>query len=633
MIKFKSHLAHAAILVACGFLTTFLAPNRLFGQTNSMGGGHGLPEGNPITKLRGIIILPTYAQAASGAGVTGPGGVAERVQRKIQQITDPKITNAVGIVVVAPEFLSTSEFIRRLQPFLDKPLTDASLAAIQFRIRDYCKSHGHLIVDVITPEQDVVNQVIRIAVVEGELAHLKVTQLGKRWFADSILIKGADFKTNAPVLEGQLNSGLVWVNNNTYQSLGVDAFSGTFRDVSASFSRGEDIGHTDIDLRAQERFPLRVFAGYDDSGITAIGEDQFFGGLTWANAFGLDHRASYTYLTDANLNRLQQHSGSYAIPLPGHQLFTIYGAFANLNPDFSDIPEASNLRQKGQYYQLTARHLLALPSLGNYDHSLTFGFDYKNTDTPLLFTASTASTILQTNRVQVNQFSLEYAGRLKDHFGTTGFNLQGVYSPGGLTENDDTAEYDTFRRGTTAHYLYGRAVLQRETLLPLSLPGSMGSIEPRKFTWFFKASGQFTDNRLITTEQLGLGGFDTVRGYDERIVEGDFGYLINNELRAPRIKLGNLTRQANHQDWMQAVLFCDYGSAYNQRANSALLESYHQELTSLGVGLRYEVADNLRFRFDYGFQLSRSYATTAPDATSLGKQPSSRANFGVELSF
>jgi hypothetical protein len=53
----------------------------------------------------------------------------------------------------------------------------------------------------------------------------------------------------------------------------------------------------------------------------------------------------------------------------------------------------------------------------------------------------------------------------------------------------------------------------------------------------------------------------------------------------------------------------------------------------VGCGLRYEVADNLRFRLDYGYQLNRHYANTALNAGSLGPQPKERINFGLEISY
>jgi hemolysin activation/secretion protein len=210
--------------------------------------------------------------------------------------------------------------------------------------------------------------------------------------------------------------------------------------------------------------------------------------------------------------------------------------------------------------------------------------------------------------------------------------LQGVYSPGGAIETQfaNNSAYPAFRSGANVDYAYGRAEIKRETLLPLSLPGTF---PPGNFTWFLRAVGQYSDARLLPTEEFGLGGYDTVRGYDERVLEGDDGWLLVNEIRTPRILLGNLTTRANAHDWIQGLVFCDYGSAINRQPNAASLESSSETLLSVGAGFRYEIADNVRFRVDYGYQLDRRYATTAPNAGQLGPQPRQRANIGVELSF
>jgi len=116
-------------------------------------------------------------------------------------------------------------------------------------------------------------------------------------------------------------------------------------------------------------------------------------------------------------------------------------------------------------------------------------------------------------------------------------------------------------------------------------------------------------------------------------VDGDDGWLVVNEIRTPHIPLGNLTRRAGAKDWVQGLIFCDYGRAYDRHPSAVLLESYQETMLSAGLGFRYAVADNLCFRLDYGVELDRHYATAAPNAASLGPQPRDRLNLGVELSF
>ena len=51
----------------------------------------------------------------------------------------------------------------------------------------------------------------------------------------------------------------------------------------------------------------------------------------------------------------------------------------------------------------------------------------------------------------------------------------------------------------------------------------------------------------------------------------------------------------------------------------------------MGTGVRFQVADNLCVRFDYGVELLQGYANQA--AVFFKNAPVSRMNIGVELSY
>ena len=557
-----------------------------------------------VTNLHGIVVVPRY-----------------------EDINVDGVTGVRGVVVKGPAFLRSAAFEKLLRPYLGKTMTEASLYEVQIVIRKYCQAHDHLIVDVVTGEQDIPDGTVQIAVVEGKIG--KRTVEGNKWFSDSVLLRNIRLKPGDTVLESRLDGDVNWLNRNTYQSLGY--FTAPFLEMTPEFTRGGLPGETDVAFKAKDRFPLRLFAGIEDSGIEVIGRDRLFAGFNWANAFGLDHRLSYQYITDTDFDKFQEHVASYVIPLPWRHELTVFGAYADINPDFSVIqPNFNKLINKGTFYQLSARYAIPLPQFRQLSHEISAGFDFKRTDTPLLFETSIGSLPLTTNKVDIAQFSLGYSGRFKDKLGVTAFSIQGVYSPGGLTDfNTDPAFVDFSQRtNAQAQYFYGRAEIRRETFLPLG------------FTWYTRAGGQYSDSKLVATEVFSLGGYDTVRGYDERVVSGDHGWLLVNELRTPRLALGNLTGRpavlsnptgkAAENDGIRALVFCDYGGVINR--STAQGDRFGEVLLSVGAGFRYELADNLRVRFDYGFQLDREYLT-APSAANLGKPPDRRAHFGLEISF
>jgi hemolysin activation/secretion protein len=58
-------------------------------------------------------------------------------------------------------------------------------------------------------------------------------------------------------------------------------------------------------------------------------------------------------------------------------------------------------------------------------------------------------------------------------------------------------------------------------------------VAPGSWTFVGRARGQYARDALIPGEQLGLGGFASVRGFRERETAGDEGYFVNLEAYAP----------------------------------------------------------------------------------------------------
>ena len=255
----------------------------------------GADQSEQITEvLRGIVVVP---------GLTN-------------YIIDTGITGVKGVVVKGPEFLKNLDFEKLLARELDHKLTTASMLRMQTNIIKFCRKRGHPVMDVVYPQQDVsADGTIQIAVLEGRIDHVAVANTAFTWFGASIITNRAWFKNSIitnqvrlkpgeVVKEQRLNEDLNWVNRNTHQDLGD--FGGSFRTVSASFKQG-DVGKTDVELEAVERFPLRGFVGVDDAGIAVIGDYQFFAGFDWANVFGLDQRLTYQYVSDLDFDKFSEH--------------------------------------------------------------------------------------------------------------------------------------------------------------------------------------------------------------------------------------------------------------------------------------------------------------------------------------
>lgn len=152
---------------------------------------------------------------------------------------------------------------------------------------------------------------------------------------------------------------------------------------------------------------------------------------------------------------------------------------------------------------------------------------------------------------------------------------------------NNNASFNTIRVGSTTDYVYARGDYQRQWQLP------------RGFRLVGRLTGQLASARLQPSEQLGVSGFTSVRGYDMREVVGDSGVISNLELRTRPICIGCSSVRRSSQ--LQFLSFFDYASAHNIRAIPP--EDANIDISSVGAGFRYNLGQSVALRADYGWQL------------------------------
>lgn len=350
---------------------------------------------------------------------------------------------------------------------------------------------------------------------------------------------------------------------------------------------------------------MRLFAGYDDTGTPVTGNDRLSGGLNWGNVLGRDGLFSYQYTADPAFRWFRAHSASLTQPLPWRHTLTVFGSYADIR---GNVPPPFDL--DGFNWQASARYEIPLPKASfaqfAFQEAMTLGFDFKRSNNNLAFGGEQVFGSLTDGL----QWSLGYNSNLKDPWGVVTLRALLVYSPGHWTSNQSDAAYQRSRAGATARYAYANLQANRTTALPLG------------FAIITQLTYQKSDSNLLATEQFGLGGFDTIRGYDTRIVNADQGVLFSNELRTPAVSPLAALGLKKLGDRLQFLGFLDHGTARNR--DLLVGEPVRSTLTSAGTGLRYTVSSYLSLRADYGWQLRNAY----------GQRPyASRSHLGVTVSF
>lgn len=375
-----------------------------------------------------------------------------------------------------------------------------------------------------------------------------------------------------PINAGMLQEDLDWINRDF------------FANADLILSPGEAFGESDISLALSDEFPAYAYFGYENTGNDATDLDRYFIGGSWGNLFNLDHQVSYQYTTSGDFDELSIHSADYKIRLPWRDEITFSGIYS----ESQGTVAGGDFVSDGESWYAGFRYWTALPELYGLTHSATIGFDFKRTNNDLEF----GGTSISDSDFDIVQWLIRYNASQIDKFGTTEIASTIFYSPGNLTNNNEDDAVGE------ADYIYGFLELSRITYLPAS------------FLLNTTASGQLSDSRLFISEQFGLGGFNTVRGYDYREINGDEGYLVSLELRSPTLNSIDLLAKLKYKAEVQLLTFWDFGYSRSKDPDfSALSDVY---VASYGLGLRASVADYLQTSVDYGWQL-RDIGSSAGD--------------------
>jgi hemolysin activation/secretion protein len=474
--------------------------------------------------------------------------------------------------------------------YIGQPVTLRSLNELNKEVVAFYGQNDYPVVDVIVPEQDITKGTVQLVVLQGQLGVVKVE--GNRWFSDNLLSNEIRLEQGRIIRAKKLMADLNWLNRNP------------FRRVNLVYSRGEDLAETDLILQVQDRFPVRFYTGYENSGSDATGDNRFFAGFNWGNAFGLDHRASYQFTFNNDLDRFAAHSGSYEIPLPWRHILGIYGGQGTSE---ANTLQTALISSEGESITAGMRYTIPLTGVGTFEHELAFGFEYKDTTTDF----SIGGVPEPTSFTEIGHFLASYTAGQRDAWGGTSFTGSVFFSPGDLTDNNNDVDFQTIRPFAESEYVYSRVTLERIFSLP------------ENFSLVGRFTGQLASGNLLSSEQLGVGGYATIRGYEEREVNADEGFYTNAELRSPPLSLASLFKLGDvPQDQLQALLFWDYAAV--SLSDPIGGQDPNLFLSSFGPGVRYSINPYLSFRFDYGFQLMDS------------GQPSrfnSRAHLGMVLSY
>ena len=483
------------------------------------------------------------------------------------------------------------ELDRVLKPiYYGNPLSMQMVERLKRTIIAYFKERGYPFVIVQVPEQDASEGVVQLVVLQGRLGRVLVE--GNRWTPTSYLSNAVDLPRGHLISEDDLAYDLYYLNRNP------------FRQVNVVYAPGEEPGDVDVILSTRDRRSTRLYVGTENTGTETTGQYRVYTGFNWGNAFGLGHVLSYQYTSDYDFHDFQAHTVQYLAPLSWKHLLNIYGGYSTVNADL-DLPTKN---EEGFSLQASLRYSVPYRISRFYNNDFVLGFDFKRTNNTFDLTSNEVDAV-KGAPVNLTQLVMGLSGDVQKPMYRFDYSLMALGSPLHWVADQSNDSYQTIRPDAKNQWIY-----LRTSLALLKRFDNAVSIWTR-------FQGQVSSEVLLPSEQFGLGGYDTVRGYEERELNKDNAVLVNFEVRSPPKSLFKKQRDA-----LQALLFVDYGWGHNwtRIVPENLSEDLNNWIMGVGPGIRYTYEPYFTGYLDWGIKLHH---------LALVSHQFGRVHFGVTLSY
>ncbi|NQE38011.1 ShlB/FhaC/HecB family hemolysin secretion/activation protein [Microcoleus asticus] len=457
---------------------------------------------------------------------------------------------------------SDRELAEVIKEFAGREITFAELIAAEAAVTQKYVAAGYINSGAVIPANQTFPRsggVVTIRIVEGGLDEIVIT--GNRRLNSNYVRSRLERATRRPLNRSRLLEAL--------QLLQLDPL---IANISAELQAGSRPENSRLEVRVKEAdsFNGEVFA--DNNRSPSVGSFRRGVRINQANLLGLGDGLEVSY---ANTDGSNEFNGSYTVPVNARN-GTIGFAAGVASTNIIEEPfDAAQIEGKSRTYELTYRQ----PIVEKPDRTLALGlsFSRQESDTFLSgerFALSAGANERGETRVSAVRFFQEYVQRSSSQV----FAARSQFSLGtdflGATANDSGPDSRFLAWRGQAQYV---RLLAPETLL------------------IVRSDIQLADRPLLSLEQIGIGGVQSVRGYRQDLLLTDSGAIASAEVRIP------VWRVPEVQGLLQVAPFIDFGLGWNHSEEKANPDS--DKLLGAGLGLVWQMGDQLNVRLDYGIPL------------------------------
>ncbi len=431
-----------------------------------------------------------------------------------------------------------------IHEFRGQKLTLAELNGVAARITAYYRRHGYLLSRAYIPAQDIHDNTVEVAVIEGHLADIVVTN--KSPVAGSLIGKYMEQLRSAGPVEGHtLERSLLLLSDLP----GID--------VRSTLMPGIAVGTSDLDL--QVRSTGRVNGSVDAGNVGNRYTGEYRGGLTLNVNSPFHYGDLLTLRANTGGAGMKYGYGSWQIPVGGSGLkigldgseleYRLRGKFASLDAHGS----ASVASARASY-----------PLIRSEYNNLSIQVSYDNKHLHDL-----VDTTSSDNHKTLGVWTLGLSGNETDEFaggGVNAYNLSVV--SGDLKLDPVSAALD---KGEGGHHTEGR---YEKLLFTVSRTQRLAD----QVSLYTSLTGQWSTRNLDTSETQSLGGASAIRAYPQDEGAGDDVALANVEIswRVPDLP------------YVQTIAFADAGAVRINHSPLPTDTNNHRVLAGEGFGVRWQ---------------------------------------------
>ncbi len=535
---------------------------------------------------------PAQAQVENATGIADPGRVEGTFREgTVTPDVSPRIEVKDQIVQKAPPgaeninltlkniqlegvtAYSGEQLAPAYQDQLGQTVTLADVYAIAAALTNKYRNDGYILTQVIVPPQTIEGGSVRLQVVEGFVGNVSVGGESNPRAAKLIQEYAQQIQSEGALNVGDLERWLLLINDLP----GVEARS------ILSPSRTQT-GAADLRIIV-ERDPYDAFLGLDNFGSRFLGPLQVSGAASANSFFGNNERITGQAVlapefgVDSRFIELAYFAASYQQPVwnKGTVVEVSVGHTAtNPGNTLADFDVKGN----SEFGSIKATHpIIRSRSTNLYGH---LGFDARN--------VKSKNNLEPTRRDHIR--AIRAGGRLE--FLDT---ILGILGVGVNAANIEVSRgVDVF--GSSDH---GDANLTRPMGDPEFTKVEAGLQRLQRVTsnvnLLVAAKGQYSANKLLSSEEFGVGGVNFGRGFDPSEIVGEQGIAGKVEVQ------WNEPYPVEALQDYQLYSFFDAGRIWDEDSTSNDLE--RESVTSAGFGVRADITDQTEAGVAVAFPLNR----------------------------